>query len=138
MIVDEAHRMSRATNPTRASATGWANCSETAPTISCCSPPPHKGDPRNFTLFLQLLDEDAYADVKSIEEAMERRQAPFYLRRVKEAMVHFPERQPDGAWAARPVFTKRITNTASFQIEAAELSLYEDITRFREEAERPR
>ncbi len=48
---------------------------------------PHKGDPTNFSLFLQLLDEDAYADVKSIREAMERRHAPFYLRRTKEAMA---------------------------------------------------
>jgi hypothetical protein len=45
----------------------------------------------NFSLFLQLLDADVYADVKSIREAMERRRAPFYLRRTKEAMVHFPE-----------------------------------------------
>ena len=53
---------------------------------------PHKGDPANFSLFLQLLDEDAYADVKSIREAMDRRRAPFYLRRTKEAMVYFPQR----------------------------------------------
>ena len=69
---------------------------------------PHKGDPQNFTLFLQLLDRDAYADVRSIHEAMDRRRAPFYLRRTKEAMVYFPERQTDGAWTAKPVFTKRI------------------------------
>jgi hypothetical protein len=31
---------------------------------------PHKGDPENFTLFLQLLDVDAYADVRSIREAV--------------------------------------------------------------------
>jgi hypothetical protein len=61
----------------------------------------------NFSLFLQLLDADVYADVKSIREAMERRRAPFYLRRTKEAMVHFPERQADGSWAAAPIFTKR-------------------------------
>ena len=54
---------------------------------------PHKGDPENFSLFLQLLDQDAYADVKSIREAITRRVAPFYLRRTKEAMVYFPERQ---------------------------------------------
>ena len=54
--------------------------------------------PQNFTLFLQLLDQDAYADVKSIREAMERRRAPFYLRRTKEAMVYFPERQTE--WIA--------------------------------------
>ena len=34
---------------------------------------PHKGDPAEFSLFLQLLD--AYADVKSIREAMDRRRA---------------------------------------------------------------
>ena len=31
---------------------------------------PHKGDPQNFSLFLQLLDADAYADVRSIREAI--------------------------------------------------------------------
>ena len=91
---------------------------------------PHKGDPLNFSLFLQLLDQDAYADVKSIREAMERRQAPFYLRRTKEAMVYFPERQTDGDWAAKPVFTKRITKTAGFNIDGEELDLYNEVTRF--------
>ena len=32
---------------------------------------PHKGDPENFCLFLELLDHDVYGDVKSLEEAME-------------------------------------------------------------------
>src|SRR5499425_3241736 len=67
---------------------------------------PHRGNPENFTLFLQLLDADAYADVRSIREAMDRRRAPFYLRRTKEAMVYFPERQPGGSWAAESIFTK--------------------------------
>ena len=52
---------------------------------------PHKGDPENFCLFLELLDRDVYGDVKSLEEAMRRQQAPFYLRRVKEALVSFPD-----------------------------------------------
>jgi hypothetical protein len=60
-------------------------------------------------LFLRLLDEDAFADVRSIREAMDRRRAPFYLRRIKEAMVYFPERQPDGQWVAEKIFTKRIS-----------------------------
>ena len=34
---------------------------------------PLNGDLANFSLFLQLLDVDAYADVKSIREAMDRR-----------------------------------------------------------------
>jgi hypothetical protein len=91
---------------------------------------PHKGDAANFALFLQLLDEDAYADVKSIREAMTRRRAPFYLRRTKEAMVYFPERQADGSWAAGRIFKKRIPHTADFAIDGAEFDLYRDVTRF--------
>ena len=37
--------------------------------------------------FLQLLDRDAYADVRSIRQAMDQGRAPFYLRRTKEAMA---------------------------------------------------
>ena len=91
---------------------------------------PHKGDPANFTLFLQLLDVDAYADVKSIREAMDRRRAPFYLRRTKEAMVYFPERQPDNTWVAKKIFTKRIPHTVDFHIDGAEFDLYKSVTRF--------
>ena len=91
---------------------------------------PHKGDPHNFTLFLQLIDRDAYADVKSIRRAMEQRRVPFYLRRTKEAMVYFPERQSDGGWATRPVFTKRNTRTADFSIDGEEHDLYRAVTSF--------
>ena len=61
---------------------------------------------------------------------MEQQRAPFYLRRTKEAMVYFPERQSDGTWSARPVFTKRIPHTAAFAIDGAERELYDKITRF--------
>ena len=82
------------------------------------------------SLFLRLLDADAYADVRSIREAMERRRAPFYLRRTKEAMVYFPERSADGSWAAEPIFTKRIPHTVDFQIDGAEFEVYRDVTQF--------
>src|SRR2546426_11519314 len=58
------------------------------------------------------------------------RRPPFYLRRTKEAMVHSPERRPDGTWAAEPIFTKRIPHTVDFQIDGAEFDLYRDVTRF--------
>jgi hypothetical protein len=38
-------------------------------------------------LFPQLLDADAHDSVKSIREAMNRRCAPFYLRRTVDAQV---------------------------------------------------
>jgi len=61
---------------------------------------------------------------------MDRRRAPFYLRRTKEAMVYFPQRRADGTWAAEKIFTARIPRTVDFQIDGAEFDLYRDVTRF--------
>ena len=131
VIVDEAHRMSARDETHKSQRYRLGELlRDSTDNILLLTATPHKGDPHNFTLFLQLLDRDAYADVKSIREAMERRRAPFYLRRTKEAMVYFPERQPDGAWAAKPVFTKRITHTAGFTMDNAEFELYQAVTRF--------
>lgn len=82
VIVDEAHRMSWSP-PARKTARYALGelLRDTADHLLLLTATPHKGDPENFTLFLQLLDADAYADVKSIRGAMERRRAPFYLRR---------------------------------------------------------
>ena len=131
VIVDEAHRMSW-TPPSRKTARYALGelLRETCDHLLLLTATPHKGDPANFTLFLQLLDQDAYADVKSIREAMDRRRAPFYLRRTKEAMVYFSERRPDGTWVAQKIFTKRIPHSVDFQIDGAEFDLYRDVTRF--------
>ena len=131
VIVDEAHRMSARDESHKSLRYKLGELlRDTSDHMLLLTATPHKGDPKNFTLFLQLLDRDAYADVKSIREAMERRRAPFYLRRTKEAMVQFPERGDDGAWVARPVFTKRIPHTAGFSLDGAEHDLYRDVTRF--------
>lgn len=131
VIVDEAHRMSW-TPPSRKTARYALGelLRDSSDHILLLTATPHKGDPVNFSLFLQLLDADAYADVRSIREAMARKRAPFYLRRTKEAMVHFPERQSDGTWVAEKIFTKRIPHTVDFQIDGSEFELYRDITRF--------
>ena len=131
VIVDEAHRMSASDETHKSMRYRLGELlRDTSDNILLLTATPHKGDPHNFTLFLQLLDRDAYADVRSIREAMAQRRAPFYLRRTKEAMVYFPERQADGEWASRPVFTKRITHTADFSIDGQEYDLYDAVTRF--------
>jgi SNF2 family DNA or RNA helicase len=131
VIADEAHRLSW-TPPSRKTARYALGelLRDISDHMLLLTATPHKGDPDNFTLFLQLLDQDTYADVRSIREAMERRHAPFYLRRTKEAMVYFPERQADGTWTARKVFTKRIPRTVSFAIDGAEFDLYDEVTKF--------
>src|SRR5207237_7875175 len=106
-IVDDEHRKSAADESHKSLRYRLGELlRDTSDHILLLTATPHKGDPVNFSLFLQLLDADAYADVKSIREAMDRRRAPFYLRRTKEAMVYFPERQPDGSWQARKIFKK--------------------------------
>lgn len=131
VIVDEAHRMSAADESHKSLRYRLGELlRDTSDHMLLLTATPHKGDPDNFSLFLQLLDVDAYADVKSIREAMDRRRAPFYLRRTKEAMIYFPERQADGTWVAEPIFTKRIPHTVDFQIDGPEFELYRDVTRF--------
>jgi superfamily II DNA or RNA helicase len=131
VIVDEAHRMSASDESHKSLRYKLGELlRDTSDHMLLLTATPHKGDPQNFSLFLQLLDADAYADVRSIREAMEQRRAPFYLRRTKEAMVYFPERREDGSWAAEPIFTRRIPHTVDFQIDGAEFDLYRDVTRF--------
>lgn len=131
VIVDEAHRMSAAAEDKKSLRYRLGELlRDTTDHSLLLTATPHKGDPLNFSLFLRLLDEDAYADVRSIRQAMDRRRAPFYLRRVKEAMVYFPEQQSDGTWDARKIFTKRIPRSVNFQIDGAEFELYRDVTRF--------
>ncbi|HEX9734719.1 MAG TPA: helicase-related protein, partial [Thermoanaerobaculia bacterium] len=131
VIVDEAHRMSW-TPPAKKTARYALGelLRDVSDHLLLLTATPHKGDPASFSLFLQLLDRDAYADVRSIREAMERRLAPFYLRRTKEAMVYFPKRAEDGTWSVEKIFKKRIPKTTEFKIDGAEYELYRDVTRF--------
>ncbi|MGO9179412.1 MAG: helicase-related protein [Candidatus Limnocylindrales bacterium] len=127
-IVDEAHRMSAsdAEHKTERYRLGEL-LSEHADHLVLLTATPHKGDPENFALFLRLLDRDAYAHVTSLELAMRRNHAPFYLRRVKEALVSFPD--PDTG-EVHKLFTKRETRTAAFDLDPDELRLYEAVTRY--------
>jgi superfamily II DNA or RNA helicase len=131
VIVDEAHRMSAADETHKSLRYRLGELlRDTSDHLLLLTATPHKGDPENFSLFLQLLDADCYADVKSIREAMNRKRAPFYLRRTKEAMVYFPQKREDGTWTAEKIFTKRIPHTVDFHIDGPEFDLYRDVTRF--------
>ena len=131
VIVDEAHRMSARDESHKSLRYKLGELlRDSSDHILLLTATPHKGDPDNFALFLQLLDRDAYADVKSIHQAMDSRRAPFYLRRTKEAMVYFPERDVNGKWSTRKIFTRRIPHTVDFSIDDAEMDLYREVTRF--------
>ncbi|HEY3231903.1 MAG TPA: helicase-related protein, partial [Roseiflexaceae bacterium] len=131
IIVDEAHKMSAysADKKTLAYQLGEA-LSEMTDHYLLMTATPHKGDPQNFCLFLSLLDRDVYGDVTSLEEAMRRQAAPFYLRRVKEALVTFPDPETG---QVKLLFTRRNVQTIEFQIDADEWDFYDALTRYVED-----
>jgi SNF2 family DNA or RNA helicase len=131
VIVDEAHKMAAYddSHQTMAFKLGM-ELSQRTDHFLLLTATPHKGDPRNFCLFLSLLDRDVYGDVKSLEEAMKRNSAPFYLRRTKEALVTFPDAETG---IVKKLFTKREVRTAAFDLDGEELEFYEDLTHYVED-----
>lgn len=131
VIVDEAHKMSAYSSEKKTLAYQLGEAlSRMTDHFLLMTATPHKGDPENFSLFLQLLDRDVYGDVKSLERAMEEREAPFYLRRVKEALVTFPDPETG---EVKTLFTKRHVTTTEFQISEDELEFYDRLTRYVED-----
>ena len=131
IIVDEAHKMSAASRDkkTLAYQLGEALSGMTDHYLLMTATP-HKGDADNFCLFLELLDRDVYGDVKSLEEAMKKHEAPFYLRRVKEALVTFPD---PNTGKVKTLFTKRNVQTTEFKISDQEWDFYDALTRYVED-----
>ena len=131
VIVDEAHKMSAYDDEHKTYAYQLGeNLSERTDHFLMMTATPHKGDKEQFQLFLRLLDKDVYADISSIDEALEKRAAPFYLRRVKEALVSFPDPETG---KVKSLFTKRIVNTIGFQIQDEEMYFYLELTRYVED-----
>ncbi|PDV97781.1 protein NO VEIN domain-containing protein [Candidatus Chloroploca asiatica] len=131
IIVDEAHKMSAYSDDKKTLAYQLGEAlSEMTDHYLLMTATPHKGDPENFALFLKLLDPDVYGDVSSLEKAIERREAPFYLRRVKEAMVTFPDPQTG---EVKTLFTKREVRTIDFEIDDNEWEFYDALTHYVEE-----
>ncbi|MDI6874588.1 MAG: DUF3883 domain-containing protein [Actinomycetota bacterium] len=128
VIVDEAHRMS-ASDPEHKTERYRLGelLSQKTHHLLLLTGTPHKGDPLNFCLFLQLLDRDVYGDVRSLEEAMKRNHAPFYLRRTKEALVTFPDPETG---KVRRLFTNREVRTVRFELDGREFEFYEALTRY--------
>lgn len=131
VIVDEAHKMSAYDDEHKTYAYKLGEeLSEKTDHFLLMTATPHKGDKNQFQLFLRLLDKDVYADVASLDEALAKRSAPFYLRRVKEALVSFPD--PDTG-TVKSLFTRRIVQTCAFEIEADEWDFYNELTKYVED-----
>src|SRR6516225_9635338 len=80
---------------------------------------PHKGDPDNFALLLQLLDRDLYVNGNILAEASAHDENRIMIRRLKEEMRKF-----DGS----PCFPPRHVQTLPYKLTSDELKLYEAVT----------
>lgn len=128
VIVDEAHKMaayqqgarSQKTRKTRLYRLG-EELSVRTKHLLLLTATPHKGDPENFRLLLELLDKDLFADRQILEEAMRSSDTPIILRRLKEEMRRF-----DGS----PLFPQRTVKTVTFDLSRAERELYDEVTEY--------
>jgi superfamily II DNA or RNA helicase len=126
VIVDEAHKMAAyRRSPTKVERSQRYRLgeilSERAERLLLMTATPHKGDPENFRFLLSLVDPDLFADQQILQRAVERRENPIFLRRLKEDM-----RQFDG----RPLFPPRHSTTVPYELEGAEWDLYHQVTHY--------
>jgi SNF2 family DNA or RNA helicase len=96
IIVDEAHKMSayNADKKTLAYQLGEA-LSQMTDHFLLMTATPHKGDPENFRLFLELLDRDVYGDIRSLQAAMNHGKPPSTSAESKKLWFTFPIRKPE-------------------------------------------
>src|SRR5271169_2759427 len=131
VIVDEAHKMSARSEDHKTYAYRLGeNLSKMTDHFLLMTATPHKGDPDHFRRFLALLDADVYGSIESLQQAIREHEAPFYLRRTKEALVTFPH--PDTG-EVKKLFTNREVRTAAFDFDGEELDFYDELTRYVED-----
>jgi hypothetical protein len=87
-------------------------------------------NPDHFRRFLALLDSDVYGSIQSLQQATREREAPFHLRRIKEALVTFHNPYTG---EVRKLFANREVRMAAFDLDGEELDFYDELTHFVED-----
>ena len=125
VIVDESHKMAAYKYGEKLSKTERYKVgeilSENAEHLLFLTATPHKGDPENFRLFLDLLVPGFFATKKLMEESIRNKENPLFIRRIKEDLKDF-----DG----KPIFTTRYTKTIKFRLSEKEKDLYNELSRY--------
>lgn len=123
IIVDEAHKMSATKYGDKTEKTSRYRLGEVLSKNSehllFLTATPHKGDPENFRLFLDLLNPGFFKDFKMVEESLESGDNPLFLRRMKEHMKDF-----DG----KPLFVPREVLTPDIKLSDPEKELYNKVS----------
>jgi len=74
---------------------------------------PHKGDPDNFALLLQLLDQDLYVNGQILAEASAQDENRIMIRRLKEDMKKLTGRHASRHATSRPCRTSCRTKNSN-------------------------
>ncbi len=126
VIVDEAHKMAAYQYGNKLKKTSRYQLGETLSRISThllfLTATPHKGDPENFRLFLDLLEPGFFATSQMLSESITARDNPLFLRRVKEDLKDFE---------GKPLFLPRHVDTLSFDLgvdSPKEKELYNELS----------
>ncbi len=128
VIVDEAHKMSAyqygdKTKKSKRYKLGEV-LSQTTEHLLFLTATPHKGDPENFRLFLDLLEPGFFATSELLEESIQNKNNPLFIRRLKEDLKDF-----DG----KPLFLPRHVKTLKYSIKQnsqKEVELYNRLSRY--------
>ena len=82
---------------------------------------PHRGDPSNFRLFLDLLESGFFATNEMLAESIRNKDNPLFLRRLKEDLKNF-----DGT----PIFPPRKVLSVKYRLSDDEKRLYNAVTEY--------
>jgi SNF2 family DNA or RNA helicase len=124
-IVDEAHKMAAykygdETKKTERYRLG-ETLSKTSNYLLFLTATPHKGDPENFRLLLDLLRPGFFATSEMVEESIGNKDNPLFIRRLKEHLRDFE---------GRPLFTNRYPKTIKFRLSYEEKELYNELSQY--------
>lgn len=128
IIVDEAHKMSAYRYGEKTEKTSRYRLGEVLSGITnhllFLTATPHKGDPENFRLFLDLLEPGFFASNEMVQESIRNKDNPLFIRRVKEDLKDFE---------GKPLFLPRNVKTKTFNLGADspdEKTLYNELSRY--------
>lgn len=111
IVVDEAHKMSAYQYGEDLTKTIRYRLGEVLSRITehllFLTATPHKGDPENFRLFLDLLEPGFFATTEMLQDSIENNDNPLFIRRVKEDLKDF-----DGV----PLFVPRHVKTIGYNL----------------------
>lgn len=129
VVVDEAHKMAAYLYGEKTSRTERYRLGEllsrTSQFLLFLTATPHRGDPENFRLFLDLLEPGLFANTDLLLESVRNRDNPLFLRRLKEDLRSFE---------GRPLFPPRHVATKPYRLNDDEKRLYNAVTEYVEKS----